>query len=741
MSNAKHYEKIIRDAMARTLWLMAYADWADNEQNGGDEDEGEGDEDEDEGEEFDIARPGGGEDWDDYAPETPLAAVQAAGDLYTLIKKSLSLTEKYPLGLLFEQMASAHFGDTLIPDTDWLKQIKDASWNDRAAVVMVYADWLEHQGRVFDAKYVRALKTRDTVGFLKGHEGMAERFGGVLVHMAEGTGVDWSDDVRIKDPDQNKAFHELFDKMPRFECHYDGSDLTWSGSERDASYEKAVRKHGNQVARYQGPDEPTEGPKDLNADPVTSHGQHHIMVINPNDKSWTKHSFVLWFSAGGFAAADHLLIYANSLEDALDEGIDWVVDNRPGYLADNAVAEAYEELRAEFVATNNREPEDEEQWALMEESEQDTTSGGNAGNRIPSENWGVELEDPTEHELLVFTGLIDNPPKRKAPKPPWNPYDELATVMFRDTVTARMLRLLAVRGHMTQAEFMRIYMAKCERPPSDYAIRAAAAARRGFTLLGAPLASGPDPDAKATAAASGYNNNWWRYTFRLGRGNNYWSELLAWAQDKDPAYTRGIGWRKVIGREPIQRMRKVPGTRNYEEAGPSTRNMLRWKGPAPEDLLKHMSPAKLQWAFENLEHQMIAKPRMTDDLEVDFGWWLERIRPHLVRQNPAPSWRLKGIKNKASVPSLMNMPLRRNAAPPQAASRDRPYWIALSSRAGGFYATLEAAKKAALGPQFWGEDVVEVWFTDFDQADGVNDYMQGRAYFDYTDGKKHWSPV
>ncbi len=650
MSNAKHYEDIIRDAMARTLWVMAYANWVEDQEDVGI----------DEGVDREwrwLARPGGGEDWDSYTPETPIAAEQAAGALNQLIRKALGLTDKNPLGRLFEQMAAAHFGDVLVPDTEWLKQIKDASWFDRADTIMVYADWLEQHGRIWDAQYARATTRAHQGGWglagnVTGHEGMAKRFGDVLVHMAEGTGVDWSDDVRIKDPSQRRAFENLFNLMPRFECHYDGEDLTWEGSLRDHS---AGRASGMQRARYGGPDDPTDGPTDLAPDAITSAGQRHIIIVNPNDKSWMRHSYLLWIGEG---MPRYLMIYANSLDDAFDELIDWASDNAPGLLADDQVNEEYTRLRNEFIEENGHDPDDDEEMQIREQAEADTVTGGNAGNHIEPHTWGIIAEDPTDRDLLVEAGLIENPPRKKAPKQPESAYDQLATVMFRNTVTARMLRLLARRGHMTQADFMRVYMEKCERPPSAVAERYAEMARRGLTPWG-PRAGGPDPDAVAVTYPSGYNNNWHLYTFnmRASAGVNYWSELSATAENRNMDRYSGTAWKKVIGRRAIQKVRRVSGTTNYEDAGASSRNELFWKGPSIEDLLKNMSPAKLQWAFENLEHQMISSPRKTDDIDGDFGWWIERIRPLLVKQNPArrPFQRVAGSRTVDEVPAVSTL--------------------------------------------------------------------------------------
>lgn len=116
-----------------------------------------------------------------------------------------------------------------------------------------------------------------------------------------------------------------------------------------------------------------------------------ITPINPNDKSWTRHRYVLWFGAYGTI---HLLVWANSLEDALDECIDWIADNAPGLLMDEAVNEAFQEARAKGMS-------EEEAW---DESQTDMTCGGNAGNFIASWEWGIDAEDPTREDILRMQG-------------------------------------------------------------------------------------------------------------------------------------------------------------------------------------------------------------------------------------------------------------------------------------------------------------------------------------------------
>lgn len=117
----------------------------------------------------------------------------------------------------------------------------------------------------------------------------------------------------------------------------------------------------------------------------------NLEIVNPGDRSWTRHRYILWFGAYGWT---RLMVWANSLEDALDEAIDWISVNAPGLLADEQVAEAYREAIARGLS-------DEE---AQQEAEIDTTSGGNCGNYLNSSEWGIVAEDPTRAEVKAIIG-------------------------------------------------------------------------------------------------------------------------------------------------------------------------------------------------------------------------------------------------------------------------------------------------------------------------------------------------
>ena len=114
--------------------------------------------------------------------------------------------------------------------------------------------------------------------------------------------------------------------------------------------------------------------------------------VNPTDSHFTDNRFILWFGAYG---TTYLMVYAEHLQDALDESIDWIVEHAPGLLADEQVSEAFNEAKAEGKT-------DEEAW---EESQTDMTSGGNCGNFLPSWEWGLVAENPSRAMILDLRGL------------------------------------------------------------------------------------------------------------------------------------------------------------------------------------------------------------------------------------------------------------------------------------------------------------------------------------------------
>ncbi len=105
-----------------------------------------------------------------------------------------------------------------------------------------------------------------------------------------------------------------------------------------------------------------------------------IHIANPTERPEGKYrrNARFLFSFGAYGST-HVLVYGRSLDDALDEAIDWLVDNAPGHLMDDQVAEAYQEAIARGLG------EDE----AIEEAEMDMTCGGNSCHYIDSWEWWV----------------------------------------------------------------------------------------------------------------------------------------------------------------------------------------------------------------------------------------------------------------------------------------------------------------------------------------------------------------
>ncbi len=116
-----------------------------------------------------------------------------------------------------------------------------------------------------------------------------------------------------------------------------------------------------------------------------------IIPINGSDRDWTRHRYILAFGAYG---RTRLMVWANSLENALDEAIDWIVDNKPGLLGDEQVHEAYSEALAEGKSEEE----------AIEEAEVGTTCGCNEGHYILSWEWTILAEDPTRAQVLELQG-------------------------------------------------------------------------------------------------------------------------------------------------------------------------------------------------------------------------------------------------------------------------------------------------------------------------------------------------
>jgi len=115
-----------------------------------------------------------------------------------------------------------------------------------------------------------------------------------------------------------------------------------------------------------------------------------LIILNPTDRDWTKHRYILWFDACG---STRIMIWANGLDSAIDEAVDYLADNAPGLLADADVFEEYNRL----IANGMSEEE------AQEGAEIDTTCAGNFGHYLNSGEWGIVAEDPSRATVKELT--------------------------------------------------------------------------------------------------------------------------------------------------------------------------------------------------------------------------------------------------------------------------------------------------------------------------------------------------
>mgnify|MGYP001574547708 CR=1 FL=1 len=111
-----------------------------------------------------------------------------------------------------------------------------------------------------------------------------------------------------------------------------------------------------------------------------------LTIVNPGAAA---HRWILAFGAYGDT---HLMVWADNLNDALDESIDWIADHAPGLLVDDAVHEAYRSGIAEGL--------DEE--AAQDAATVDTTCNGNCGHYINAWEWTIVAEDPSREMILAY---------------------------------------------------------------------------------------------------------------------------------------------------------------------------------------------------------------------------------------------------------------------------------------------------------------------------------------------------
>jgi len=131
-----------------------------------------------------------------------------------------------------------------------------------------------------------------------------------------------------------------------------------------------------------------------------------IHVVNPVERSWTRHRYVLWFGACGPTL---LMVWANSLDDAIEECGAWLAEHAPGHIVSEGqhtalCREACED--AELAWPPPHDWCDEPEYTKAIESAEADLTYTEAGWLVSYE-WGIWFEDPTRAQLMAFAADHD----------------------------------------------------------------------------------------------------------------------------------------------------------------------------------------------------------------------------------------------------------------------------------------------------------------------------------------------
>lgn len=442
----------IREAMARALWVDAFAQWSDDDVDT-------------------RPRPRGGEDWDTVVPATPEAARAAARDLVTLFASAEGLSDAD--NAMTDLFALAWRVDLAL---EWDPELDPAAAYNAAA-------WKNAD----DAPTVLDI---------------AHAFGSDLTMEALGHGVSWFDDHREESKLPDGTVIRLVISFPSFACHYDGRELSWYGTTRSGaaktgtavghrralpgkyvvSYFETVtpaaeddaepeveRGEEDETAMVVDEDAQAEGitAVDMAVEYLHDAGGSHLepssssfhpglwyseadgntnyqtgavttlsfhlegftadeekmvydrwshaewdphpnsygRVIVVNDRGIHDHRYVLWF---GQNAPTFLMAHADSLDEATDECFDYIETHYPGWFADDLVEE-----RVREVVGDDADDGQVDAARQQVEEELGVFRAGNHGRMMLGEDMGIAAEDPTFLELMQIAHPGRGPNRRR----------------------------------------------------------------------------------------------------------------------------------------------------------------------------------------------------------------------------------------------------------------------------------------------------------------------------------------
>ena len=135
-------------------------------------------------------------------------------------------------------------------------------------------------------------------------------------------------------------------------------------------------------------------------------GSHELTLVNPEERDWKRHNYILWFGACG---ATYLRVWEDSLEDALETAAAWLAEHAPGHIMAHG-SEEHVELIKEQCEEHGVEFDPskccgviEEPWdSILQDAEADLTY--TESGFLTSHEWGIVMEDPSRKELIEWLG-------------------------------------------------------------------------------------------------------------------------------------------------------------------------------------------------------------------------------------------------------------------------------------------------------------------------------------------------
>ena len=130
-----------------------------------------------------------------------------------------------------------------------------------------------------------------------------------------------------------------------------------------------------------------------------------VHLVNPGERDYFDHRYILWFGAH---SATYLAVWADSLDDALEEAGSWLVEHAPGLIMqhdseelENLVREACKEAGLDYPPSDPGSAwESAEYQAAQDAAVTDLTD--TERGYITSYEWGIALEDWSRDALVAF---------------------------------------------------------------------------------------------------------------------------------------------------------------------------------------------------------------------------------------------------------------------------------------------------------------------------------------------------